>query len=185
MRYNIDPKRHITRVRRFFAGLVLASAMGSAHGQTLTAPVTPAIITPPNGHSFPGRSSCGHARVHLSAHKRRRGNRFLDRETFSPGSDSLPACLRTGHPDRDHFLSPTLTPTTRRRTRFPSATRRGRVCFDTSRGLGAGAALEQHLRARTPLARTPAPFPACWQSIGTSRGPRVERCCSRRASSKG
>ena len=39
MRYNIDPKRHITRARRFFAGLVLASAMGSAHGQTLTPPL--------------------------------------------------------------------------------------------------------------------------------------------------
>jgi hypothetical protein len=52
MRHSIDPKPHIAQARRFFAGLVLASAMGSAHGQTLTAPVTPAIITPPNGHSL-------------------------------------------------------------------------------------------------------------------------------------
>jgi len=51
MRYNIDPKRQITRARRF-AGLVLASSMGSAHGQTLATPVTPAIITPPAGHSL-------------------------------------------------------------------------------------------------------------------------------------
>jgi hypothetical protein len=52
MRYNIDPKRLIARPRCFFAGLVLASAIGSVHGQTLAAPVTPAIITPPYGHSL-------------------------------------------------------------------------------------------------------------------------------------
>ena len=52
MRYDIDPKRHITPARRIFAALVLASGMGSADAQTLTAPATPAIITPPGGHSL-------------------------------------------------------------------------------------------------------------------------------------
>ena len=52
MRYNIHSKHHIAQARRFFAALVLAGAMGSAHGQTLAAPVTPAIITPPAGHSL-------------------------------------------------------------------------------------------------------------------------------------
>ena len=42
----------IARARRFFAALVLACAMGAAHGQSLTAPVTPAIITPPDGNSL-------------------------------------------------------------------------------------------------------------------------------------
>src|SRR5262249_40381643 len=32
--------------------LVLASAVGLVHGQNLTAPATPAIITPPGGHSL-------------------------------------------------------------------------------------------------------------------------------------
>jgi hypothetical protein len=52
MRYNLDSKRHIRALRTFFAGLVLASAMGLAHGQALTVPVTPASITPPNGHAL-------------------------------------------------------------------------------------------------------------------------------------
>ena len=102
MRYNIDPKRHITRAHRFFAGLVLASAMGSAHGQTLTAPVTPAIITPPNGHSLflvaPAAGTQGYICLPTSAGA---ATASWTVKPSRPGSDSLPACLRTGRPDRD------------------------------------------------------------------------------------
>jgi hypothetical protein len=48
----IDSKYHVARVRGIFAALVLASIMGSARGQNLTTPATPAIITPPDGQSL-------------------------------------------------------------------------------------------------------------------------------------
>ena len=48
----IDPKYCGARVRGIFAALFLAFATGSAYGQNLTTPVTPAIITPPDGQSL-------------------------------------------------------------------------------------------------------------------------------------
>jgi hypothetical protein len=50
MHYIVDRKSHNERTRRFVAGVVLACAVGLAHGQNLTAPATPAIITPPSGN---------------------------------------------------------------------------------------------------------------------------------------
>jgi len=43
----IDAKYFVTRARGICGALVLVSAMGSAYGQALTKPATPAIITPP------------------------------------------------------------------------------------------------------------------------------------------
>jgi Protein of unknown function (DUF3455) len=48
----IEPKHHVAPIRAIFAALVLASMMGSARGQNLTPPATPAIITPPAGQSL-------------------------------------------------------------------------------------------------------------------------------------
>jgi Protein of unknown function (DUF3455) len=46
----IDPKYFVTLTRGICGALVLASALGSAYGQNLTTPATPAIITPPAGN---------------------------------------------------------------------------------------------------------------------------------------
>jgi len=52
MSFNMDRKLHYMRLRRVLAGVVLAGAAAVAHGQSLTVPVTPAIITPPSGNSL-------------------------------------------------------------------------------------------------------------------------------------
>jgi len=46
----IDPKYFVARARGICGALVLASALGSAYGQNVTLPATPAIITPPAGN---------------------------------------------------------------------------------------------------------------------------------------
>jgi hypothetical protein len=51
MLYNIHPKLQIAGTGRFITGLVLGAA-GLVYGQNLTAPATPAIVTPPAGHSL-------------------------------------------------------------------------------------------------------------------------------------
>src|SRR4051812_17304586 len=48
----IDSNYHIARLRGIFALFALALATGIAHGQNLTTPATPTIITPPDGHSL-------------------------------------------------------------------------------------------------------------------------------------
>ena len=174
MRYNIDPKRHIARARRFFAGLVLASAAGLSPRPE---PDGPRDAGPHHAAgrplSFPGRSSGGHARVHLPAHQRRRGNRFLDRETLSSGSDPLPACLRTGHPDRDALPeSGRQSRTTRRRARFRSAARPGRA-HSTPAGFGRRCCTRTAFpRAPTPRCPNTGSIPCLLlQSIGSQPGP--------------
>jgi hypothetical protein len=52
MSFNMHRRLHYKRMRRFLVGVVLAGAAAVARGQALTAPATPAIITPPDGHSL-------------------------------------------------------------------------------------------------------------------------------------
>ena len=134
MRYNIDSKRHITRARRFFAGLVLASAMGSAHGQTLTAPVTPAIITPPAGHSLflvaPAAGTQGYICLPTSA------GAATASWTVKPSRPEATLFLRVVGQDvqiATHFLSPDANPNDAAPNPLPFGNATCQSSFDTSR----------------------------------------------------
>jgi hypothetical protein len=134
MGYKIDPKRRITRGRRFFAALVLAMAMGSAHGQSLTVPATPAIITPPSGHSLfliaPATGTQGYICLPTSAGeataswtiKASRPEATLFQRVF--GYDIQIAT---------HFLSPDTNPNDAAPNPLPFGNATWQSSFDTSR----------------------------------------------------
>jgi hypothetical protein len=134
MHYNIDPKRRIARARRFFAGLVLASAMGSAHGQTLMAPVTPAIITPPNGHSLflvaPAAGTQGYICLPTSA------GAATASWTVKPSRPEATLFQRVFGQDvqiATHFLSPDANPNDAASNPLPFGSATWQSSFDTSR----------------------------------------------------
>lgn len=134
MRYNIDPKRHITRARRFFAVLVLASAMGAAHGQTLTTPVTPAIITPPNGNSLflvaPAAGTQGYICLPTSA------GAATASWTVKPSRPEATLFQRVFGQDvqiATHFLSPDANPNDAAPNPLPFGSATWQSSFDTSR----------------------------------------------------
>ena len=134
MRHSIDPKPHIAQARRFFAGLVLASAMGSAHGQTLTAPVTPAIITPPAGHSLflvaPAASTQGSICLPTSA------GAATASWTVKPSRPEATLFQRVFGQNvqiATHFLSPDANPNDAAPNPLPFGNATWQSSFDTSR----------------------------------------------------
>jgi hypothetical protein len=134
MRYNLDPKPHIARARRLIAGLVLASALGSLHGQNLTAPATPAIITPPAGQSLflvaPAVGTQGYICLPTSA------GAATASWTVKPSRPQATLFQRVYGQDiqiATHFLSPDANPNDDAPTPLPFGSATWQSAFDTSR----------------------------------------------------
>ena len=187
MRYNTIATSQLAGARACFAALVLAGAVGSVHGQSLTAPATPAIITPPAGNSlFLVGSSGGHARIHLPAHQRRRGNRFLDRESFRPEATLFQRVFGQDIQIATHFLSPDANPNDAAPNPLPFGSATWQSSLDTSKVWAQVLHANSIPAGSDPTCPNAGSIPCLLlQSIGSQRGRRVERCCRRRPSSNG
>jgi hypothetical protein len=134
MRNNIDPKRHITRARRFFAGLVFAGAVGLVHGQNLTAPATPALITPPDGHSLfliaPAVGTQGYICLPTSAGA---ATASWTVKSSRPEATLFQRVYGQDYQIATHFLSPDANPNDAAPNPLPFGNATWQSSFDTSR----------------------------------------------------
>src|SRR5262245_21743686 len=134
MRYHIDPKRRIARARHFFADLILATAVGSVHGQNLTTPATPAIITPPADRSLflvaPASGTQGYICLPTSA------GAATAAWTVKPSRPEATLFQRIFGQDfqiATHFLSPNANPNDAAPTPLPFGSATWQSSLDTSR----------------------------------------------------